>query len=69
LIANELRNQYTISYYSTNEKRDGNYRTIAVNVNRADLTPRTRQGYRAQRTEQPVEEKETKKGPTGDPKP
>jgi hypothetical protein len=69
LIANELRNQYTISYYSTNEKRDGNYRTIAVNVNRADLTPRTRQGYRAQRTEQPVEEKEIKKGATGNPKP
>jgi Ca-activated chloride channel homolog len=69
LIANELRNQYTISYYSTNEKRDGNYRTIAVNVNRADLIPRTRQGYRSQTIEQPLDDKDTRKGATEASKP
>jgi Ca-activated chloride channel homolog len=69
LIANELRNQYTISYYSTNERRDGNYRTIAVNLNRADLTPRTRQGYRAQKIEQPLDDQDTKKSTTGGSKP
>jgi Ca-activated chloride channel homolog len=55
MVANELRNQYTISYYSSNDKRDGNYRTIAVNINRAGLTPRTRQGYRVQKIEQSEE--------------
>jgi Ca-activated chloride channel homolog len=67
LIANELRNQYTISYYSTNDKRDGNYRAIAVNINRPGLSPRTRQGYRAQKIDE--DDKDTKKGPTGDSKP
>ena len=47
LIADELRHQYTLTYYSTNDKRDGNYRTIAVNLGRNDLSVRTRQGYRA----------------------
>jgi Ca-activated chloride channel family protein len=65
MVANELRNQYTISYYSTNDKRDGNYRTIAVQINRAGLTPRTRQGYRAQKIE--IDDKE--KSTTGAPKP
>ncbi|MEK7831193.1 MAG: VWA domain-containing protein, partial [Acidobacteriota bacterium] len=33
LIAEELRHQYTLTYLSSNEQRDGNYRAIAVRVN------------------------------------
>jgi Ca-activated chloride channel family protein len=47
LIAEELRNQYTLAYYSTNEKRDGTYRRIDVRVGAGDLTARWRPGYRA----------------------
>jgi VWFA-related protein len=50
-IAVELRNQYTLTYISTNEQRDGNYRTIAVNTNRDDLVVRARQFYRAPKPE------------------
>lgn len=46
MIADELRHQYTLTYYSTNEKRDGGYRTIAVRLNRTDFNVRSRQGYR-----------------------
>jgi Ca-activated chloride channel homolog len=66
LIANELRNQYTISYYSSNDKRDGNYRAIAVNINRAGLSSRTRQGYRAQKLDS--DDKDAKKSVPGYPK-
>jgi VWFA-related protein len=47
LIANELRNLYTLGYISSNDQRDGNYRQIAVSVNASDLSIRTRDGYRA----------------------
>jgi VWFA-related protein len=49
LIANELRHQYTLTYYSSNDARDGGYRTISVNLANANrnLIVRTRQGYRA----------------------
>lgn len=43
----ELRNQYTIAYESTNEKRDGKWRTIEVSLNRPGLGARARQGYYA----------------------
>jgi len=46
LIAAELRHQYTLAYYPTNEQRDGRYRTISVNVNHEDLVVRSRRGYR-----------------------
>ncbi len=49
MIANELRNQYTLAYYSTNDKRDGSYRTLSVGVNREDLVVRSRRGYRVQK--------------------
>ena len=45
----ELRNQYTITYEPTNEKRDGRWRTIEVRVARPRLNIRTRQGYHAPR--------------------
>ncbi len=53
LIANELHNQYTLTYISTNENRDGNYRAIAVGVNNPDLIVRARRFYRAPRDESP----------------
>ena len=43
----ELRNQYTITYATTNEKRDGRWRAIEVRVNQPRLNVRTRQGYHA----------------------
>jgi Ca-activated chloride channel homolog len=48
LIAAELRTQYTLAYYPTNEKRDGRYRTISVGVKYEDLVVRSRRGYRLQ---------------------
>jgi Ca-activated chloride channel homolog len=47
LIANEIRHQYTLSYYSSNARRDGSYRKIEVSVNQGnDLVVHSRQGYR-----------------------
>ncbi|HEY7181537.1 MAG TPA: VWA domain-containing protein [Blastocatellia bacterium] len=57
LIANELRHQYTLSYYPVNDKRDGGFRKIAVSVKDGDFLVRARQGYRAPKDER-VEEKE-----------
>jgi len=50
IIADELRNQYTLEYYSTNDQQDGGYHSIAVSLKRDDLTVRTRQGYTASRS-------------------
>jgi Ca-activated chloride channel homolog len=47
LIADELRHQYTLEYYSTNDQRDGRYHSITVSLKRNDLNVRTRQGYTA----------------------
>lgn len=46
-IAEELGHQYTIAYRPANKKRDGKWRTLDVKLSRADLTVRTRKGYRA----------------------
>jgi Ca-activated chloride channel family protein len=49
-IAKDLRTQYVVSYYPTNDKRDGTFRTIQVGVNQAGgrkLIARTRRGYYA----------------------
>jgi len=43
----ELRNQYTLTYEPTNDKRDGRWRAIEVRLNRPRLNIRTRQGYHA----------------------
>jgi Ca-activated chloride channel homolog len=45
----ELRRQYTLTYDSTNEKRDGKWRTIEVRVGRPGLNVRARQGYYARK--------------------
>jgi Ca-activated chloride channel family protein len=47
LIADELRNQYLLEYYSTNDQRDGGYRSITVRLKRDDLIVRARKGYLA----------------------
>jgi VWFA-related protein len=47
IIATELRNLYTLGYYSSNDQRDGNYRAITVSTGADGLSIRTRSGYRA----------------------
>lgn len=44
-VAADLRTLYTIEYQSTNDKRDGKWRTIRIDVKDPDLISRTRQGY------------------------
>lgn len=44
-VAGDLRTLYTIEYQPTNEKRDGKWRAIKVEVTEPDLISRSRQGY------------------------
>jgi Ca-activated chloride channel family protein len=46
-IRNELASQYSLAYQSGSGNGDGKWRSIAVRVNRPDVTVRTRQGYYA----------------------
>ena len=46
-VAEELSNQYTLSYRPTNRARDGRWRSIELKLARPALQPRTRRGYRA----------------------
>lgn len=46
-IADELRNQYLIGYYSTSNKRDGKYHKIKLELARKGVDVRFRPGYRA----------------------
>lgn len=49
-IAKDLRAQYVISYYPSNNRRDGSFRSVRVVVEHGDnrkLIARTRQGYYA----------------------
>ncbi|MGH9800318.1 MAG: VWA domain-containing protein [Blastocatellia bacterium] len=45
----ELRQQYTLTYESTNERYDGKWRTVEVRVTKPLLGVRTRQGYYARK--------------------
>ncbi len=45
-LIGELHSQYTIAYEPANARREGRWRTIRVNLEQADLTARTRLGYR-----------------------
>ena len=45
LVAADLRTLYTLEYAPTNEKRDGRWRAIKVEVPDTDLIARSRQGY------------------------
>ncbi|HYK21752.1 MAG TPA: VWA domain-containing protein [Pyrinomonadaceae bacterium] len=49
-IANELSQQYTISYRPVNTNRDGKWRKLEVKVSHEDLTVRTRKGYRIRKS-------------------
>lgn len=46
-VAADLRTLYTIEYTPTNDKRDGKWRSIRIDVKNADYVSRTRQGYYA----------------------
>lgn len=46
-IVEELSNQYLIGYQSTNAKRDGTWREIAIDLPDSSHTVRARHGYRA----------------------
>ena len=44
-VAGDLRTLYTIEYDPANDKRDGKWRAIRVELNDKELITRTRQGY------------------------
>lgn len=46
-VAADIRTLYTIEYQSTNEKHDGAWRAIKLDVKNRDVISRTRQGYYA----------------------
>lgn len=48
-IADELRNQYLIGYYSTGNRGDGKYHKIKLEIARKGLQVRARPGYRVAR--------------------
>ena len=48
-ILEELRNQYSLAYRSTNRTRDGSFRSIKVECTRKDVRLRYRKGYYAPR--------------------
>lgn len=47
-IADELRQQYAISYYPSNSAQDGSYRRLKVRVNQTAWVVKAKEGYRAQ---------------------
>ncbi|AXC15881.1 hypothetical protein ACPOL_6669 [Acidisarcina polymorpha] len=51
-IAEELRSQYSLSYYSTNKAADGSFRKVVIQAAPAGLVVRSRAGYYA-RTSSP----------------
>ena len=51
-IARDLRNQYTLGYFSSNKALDGSWRKVTVNLkakNASQMTVKTRPGYYAPR--------------------
>lgn len=61
LIANEIRNQYTLAYSPTNAAEDGKFRQIQVNLKRNDILIRARQGYIAPKPSEVKENDKPKK--------
>jgi Ca-activated chloride channel family protein len=45
LVAADLRTLYTVEYQPLNDKRDGKWRSIKIDVSRPELISRTRLGY------------------------
>ena len=48
-ISEELRSQYTLGYYPTNNARDGKFRKVHVDVDNHDMKVLARKGYYAPR--------------------
>jgi VWFA-related protein len=46
-IQEELRNQYSIGYESTNPKRDGSFRHLEIKTDNPDYRVQARNGYYA----------------------
>jgi Ca-activated chloride channel family protein len=46
-LAEQLRTQYILGFYSTNEKRDGSFRKLNVRIKKPGYSARTRSGYYA----------------------
>ncbi len=46
-LAQQLRTQYVLGFFSTNEKRDGSYRKLTVRIKRSGYTAHARAGYYA----------------------
>ncbi|MEW6320961.1 MAG: VWA domain-containing protein [Acidobacteriota bacterium] len=46
-IADELSSQYSLGYASKNQRRDGAWRRVVVQISRANVTARTKRGYYA----------------------
>ena len=46
-LAEQLRTQYTLGFYSTNEAHDGRFRKITVKIKKPGFTVRARSGYYA----------------------
>ena len=44
-VAAEMRTLYTLEYQPSNDKHDGKWRAIKIDVKNSDLISRTRQGY------------------------
>jgi Ca-activated chloride channel family protein len=44
-VAADLRALYTVEYQPTNDKRDGKWRSVKIEVSNPELISRTRQGY------------------------
>ena len=46
-LAEQLRTQYVLGFYSTNEKRDGSFRKLSVRIKKSGYHARARTGYYA----------------------
>lgn len=46
-LAERLRTQFTLGFFSSNDKRDGSFRKLVVRVKKQGLSARTRTGYYA----------------------
>ena len=46
-VAADLRALYTVEYQPANDKRDGKWRKIKIEVTNPDLIAKTREGYYA----------------------
>ncbi|MGE0105263.1 MAG: VWA domain-containing protein [Blastocatellales bacterium] len=46
-LAEQLRTQFTIGYFSSNDRRDGSFRKLVVRIKKQGLTARARSGYYA----------------------